>query len=39
MTLLFDTARALLRDRDFVLLLTLLPLAYLLAYLLAALGD
>jgi hypothetical protein len=32
-------ARALLRDADFVLLLTLLPLAYLLACCLAALGD
>jgi hypothetical protein len=32
-------ARALLRDADFVLLLSLMPLAYVLAYLLAALGD
>jgi hypothetical protein len=39
MTLLFDTARALLRDADFVLLLSLMPLAYLLACCLAALGD
>jgi hypothetical protein len=39
MTLLFDTARALLRDREFVLLLSLMPLAYVLACCLAALGD
>jgi hypothetical protein len=39
MTLLFDTARALLRDADFVLLLSLMPLAYLLACGVAALGD